>query len=106
MNISGFSQLVMLVANLLNPAVPQEYDEVQYNLNPDTVQTEIIQAAPQTAPVAEKTAVAVMELDANGVTEAEAKALTDRLRIELFNAGVFLVMERDKMNKILDEMQF
>jgi len=47
-----------------------------------------------------------MELDANGVTEAEGKALSDRLRIEIFNTGVFVVMERDKMTKILDEMQF
>jgi TolB-like protein len=108
MNISGFSQIVMMVANLLNPIAPQDYNEVEYRLNPDpdTVQTEIIQATPATAPIQEKIAIAVMELDANGVTQAEAKALTDRLRIELFNASVFLVMERDKMNKILDEMEF
>lgn len=53
-----------------------------------------------------KTAVAVLELDPNGVTESEAKALSDRLRIEIFNAGVYEVMEREKMNRILDEMQF
>ena len=53
-----------------------------------------------------KTAVAVLELDPNGVTESEAKALSDRLRIEIFNVGVYEVMEREKMNRILDEMQF
>ena len=54
----------------------------------------------------QKIAVAVLELDPNGVTEAEAKALSDRLRIEIFNAGFYEVMERDKMNRILDEMEF
>jgi hypothetical protein len=54
----------------------------------------------------QKIAVAVLELDPNGVTESEARALSDRLRIEIFNAGVFEVMERDKMNRILDEMEF
>jgi len=53
-----------------------------------------------------KTAVAVLELDPNGVSDSEAKALSDRLRIEIFNVGVFEVMEREKMNRILDEMQF
>lgn len=57
-------------------------------------------------PITPKTAVAVLELDPNGVSDSEAKALSDRLRIEIFNAGVFEVMERDKMNRILDEMQF
>ena len=53
-----------------------------------------------------KIAVAVLELDPNGLTDSEARALSDRLRIEIFNAGVYEVMEREKMNRILDEMQF
>lgn len=53
-----------------------------------------------------KIAVAVLKLDANGVTDSEARALSDRLRIEIFNAGVYEVMEREKMNRILDEMEF
>ncbi|MDO9577225.1 MAG: hypothetical protein Q7J16_05020, partial [Candidatus Cloacimonadales bacterium] len=66
-----------------------------------TTSTKAIQSLP-----ASKTAVAVLELDPNGVSDSEARALSDRLRIEIFNAGVFEVMERDKMNRILDEMQF
>lgn len=57
-------------------------------------------------PIISKVAVAVLGLDPNGVSEPEARALSDRLRIEIFNAGVYEVMERDKMNRILDEMQF
>ncbi len=54
----------------------------------------------------EKLAVAILKLDGNNITEAETKALSDRLRIEIFNVGVYEVMEREKMNRILDEMQF
>jgi len=86
--------------------------------NPDTVvldtskmpAAETVTAAQDTQKLIlakpQKIAVAVLELDPNGVTESEAKALSDRLRIEIFNAGVYEVMERDKMNRILDEMEF
>ncbi|MFP4546626.1 MAG: PEGA domain-containing protein [Fidelibacterota bacterium] len=53
-----------------------------------------------------KIGIAVLQLDNNGVTESEAKALTDRLRLEIFQHDKFEVMERQKMNSILDEMQF
>ncbi|MGC9364845.1 MAG: PEGA domain-containing protein [Fidelibacterota bacterium] len=75
--------------------------------NPDTtfeVQNDTTSALIIQEPV--KTAVAVLELDANGVSDSEARALSDRLRIEIFNAGVYEVMEREKMNRILDEMEF
>jgi curli biogenesis system outer membrane secretion channel CsgG len=60
----------------------------------------------ESVPQKVKTAVAVLELDPNGVSESEARALSDRLRIEIFNVGEYEVMERDKMNRILNEMQF
>lgn len=66
------------------------------------VQTDTTQAEKTPA----KIAVAVLKLDPNGITDSEARALSDRLRIEIFNAGVYEVMEREKMNRILDEMQF
>jgi hypothetical protein len=53
-----------------------------------------------------KIPIAILDLDANNVTQAEARALSDRLRVEVFNAGIFDVMEREKMKSILDEMQF
>jgi len=79
---------------------------------PDTVSFEVQsvseseQDTQKISPIIHKIAVAVLELDPNGVSEPEARALSDRLRIEIFNAGVYEVMERDKMNRILDEMQF
>ena len=62
--------------------------------------------APQQPEEPAKMAIALLDLDANNVEESEARTLTDRLRIEIFNAGIFDVMERDKMNNILTEMQF
>jgi hypothetical protein len=51
-------------------------------------------------------AVAVLEHDAAGVTQAEAEIISDRLRTELFKTEKFTVLERDKMNDILSEMGF
>ncbi len=108
MNFSGLTQTLMFIAGLIGPVQTQDYDSEKYKLYEpeDTVQTEVVQEDTTTIKPQEKIAVAVMELDANGVTEAEGKALSDRLRIETFKAGVFFVMERDKMTKILDEMEF
>lgn len=53
-----------------------------------------------------KTAVAVMDLRGSGISESDARFLTDRLVIELQQTDVFDVMERDKMNEILKEQGF
>ena len=50
--------------------------------------------------------IAVIQLEANGITEVEASALTDRLRNELFKIGSFEVLERSFMNEILAEQGF
>jgi len=50
--------------------------------------------------------IAVMPLDANGISETEAAVLTDRLRSELFQTGEFEVIEREKMQAILEEQNF
>ncbi|MBN2000622.1 outer membrane protein transport protein [candidate division KSB1 bacterium] len=50
--------------------------------------------------------IAVLDLDANGISESEAKALSERLRIELFNTKKFQVIERQKMDEILTEQGF
>ena len=54
----------------------------------------------------EKLSIAVLELDAHGITDYEAAILTDRLRNELFKTGVFRVMEREQMDEILKEQGF
>jgi TolB-like protein len=53
-----------------------------------------------------KTAVAVMDLRGSGISETDAKFLTERLIIELQRTDVFDVLERDKMDEILKEQGF
>ena len=53
-----------------------------------------------------KTNVAVIDLDAFGIPEEEALVLTDRLRFELFKTNRYVVLERDKMKAIFDELGF
>ena len=50
--------------------------------------------------------IAVLKLDANGITGSEAEGFTDRLRTELFKTNMFDVMEREKMANILEEQDF
>ena len=52
------------------------------------------------------TNIAVMDLDAFAISAPEAQALTNRLRVELFNTGRFVVLERGKMRDILEEQGF
>jgi len=53
-----------------------------------------------------KQTIAVLELNPTGIAPADAQFLTDRLRSELFKTGAFQVVERDKMNAILQEQGF
>lgn len=50
--------------------------------------------------------VAVAQLDALGISSAESRALTDRLRFELHSSGNFQVIERALMDEILKEQGF
>lgn len=50
--------------------------------------------------------IAVLNLEANGVSEAESITLTDRLRNELVSTNKFIVIERSEMASILDEQGF
>lgn len=62
--------------------------------------------APETVPEGEQINIAVVDLEAYGISETEAQALTNRLRIELFQTGRFAVVERDRMRAILEEQDF
>jgi TolB-like protein len=50
--------------------------------------------------------IAVLDLDPTGISKNEAQFLSDRFRTELFETGRFQVVEREKMNVILDEQGF
>ena len=68
-----------------------------------TPQTALAQQVPvQQEPVL----IGMLELEANNVEEPEARAIADRLRFHLGNLGVFRVLERNRMEAILQEMGF
>ncbi len=53
-----------------------------------------------------KERIAVMDLDAEGLSGSEARIISARLRSDLFNTGRFVVFERNKMEDILKEQGF
>jgi len=50
--------------------------------------------------------IAVLDLDPTGISKPDAQFLSDRLRTELFETGIFQVIEREKMEAILKEQGF
>jgi TolB-like protein len=50
--------------------------------------------------------IAVVDLEAYGISDTEVQALTNRLRVELFQTGRFAVVERDQMRAIMEEQDF
>ena len=50
--------------------------------------------------------IAVLDLDPTGVSAEDSRFLSDRLRTELFETGSFQVIEREKMEEILNEQGF
>ena len=59
-----------------------------------------------TALTAQPIPIAILDFEANGISQTEAIALTDRLRNELFRLGQFEVVERGLMEEILLEQDF
>ncbi len=53
-----------------------------------------------------QTHIAVVNLKAEGVSNQESSALTGRLASELFRTGKYVVLEREMLDKILDEQKF
>lgn len=50
--------------------------------------------------------IAIIDFEGKNVTPTDASALTDRLRVELFLTGKYVVLEREKMDAILNEQSF
>ena len=50
--------------------------------------------------------IAVVDFDGKGVSVIEASALTDRFASELFNLGVYRLIERERVGEILEEQGF
>ena len=58
------------------------------------------------SPRAERVAVALNNLQAKGVEQSSADIISERLRSELVQTGVFTVLERAEMDQILKEQGF
>ena len=50
--------------------------------------------------------IAVVDFDGKGVSDVEASALTDRFASELFNLGIYRLIERERVGEILEEQGF
>ncbi len=50
--------------------------------------------------------IAVMDFSGIGLSTGEAQALSERLRLELFNVGSFKLLERGMMEQVLQEQGF
>lgn len=50
--------------------------------------------------------IAVLDLTSRDLSEGELLLLTERLRVSLFSTGQFQVLEREKVQEILDEQGF
>jgi TolB-like protein len=53
-----------------------------------------------------KPSIAILELDASGISKTDASVLSDRLQSELITTQKFVVMERTKVSEILAEQGF
>ncbi len=53
-----------------------------------------------------RTNIAVLNFTARDVTDVEAQVVSDRIRIALKNSGKFTVIERNLMDKLLNEQKF
>ena len=54
----------------------------------------------------EHQSIAVLEFEGRGISAYEAGSLTDRLRSELVKTGAITVVERGRMDRILEEQDF
>ncbi len=54
----------------------------------------------------EKMRIAVMDFEANGISEATAQSVSELIRGNMINTGKYIVTERTQMRQILDEQGF
>ena len=50
--------------------------------------------------------IAILDFDGDGISQSETRTLTNRLRDEIFNTGSYIVLERGKMDEVLEEQGF
>ena len=53
-----------------------------------------------------QTQIAVVDFEALGVSNEDARALTNRLMVEMHRTNKFMVLEREMLDKIIEEQKF
>jgi len=104
-----WEQLRLIIAERISRAAPARRATVAGSASPvvlppgEAVAPSVLlrrQAAEQ------RIAVAVVDFKGVGVSRDEVAILTDRLRAELVDSGIFMVIERERMEEILREQEF
>ena len=53
-----------------------------------------------------KTSIAIMDFKVIGINENDARALTERLRSEVINLNIYIVLERSAIQAVIKEQKF
>jgi len=78
-----------------------------YTLGEDTLHVEMALLDPDiTPPPEKKIKLAVLEMKSMGVDNHVSQLLTEKMRSDLFASGKFIVMNREDMNRVMQEQEF
>ena len=101
--VNGETQSGTWVNDILKLDFHERKDEIQPTTNVSLQRNDDILLPPSPD---NPTFIAVVDFRGNNVTEGDCRALTDRLRIELYNTKHYKVIERAMMDDILEEQKF
>ena len=98
-------QVVNTVVNLISSKSYRPPNSIEYSIPPSPV-IQTNNTANQITPPDNPTIIAVVDFTGNSVSDDDCRALTDRLRQELFNTKHYKVIEREMMEEIIKEQGF
>jgi len=93
------------VENFLKNKYPQ-FKGLDYEIPTPSVSLQKKDITELPPPPETLTNIAVVDFNANNISDGEVRALTDRLRTELFNTKYFKVIEREMMQEVIKEQGF
>ncbi|HPU84564.1 MAG TPA: CsgG/HfaB family protein [Candidatus Latescibacteria bacterium] len=104
-----WEQLRLIIAERISRAAPARRATVAGSASPVVLPPGEVVAPSvllRRQPAEQRIAVAVVDFKGVGVSRDEVAILTDRLRAELVDSGIFMVIERERMEEILREQEF
>jgi TolB-like protein len=93
------------VENFLKNKYPQ-FKGLDYEIPTPSVSLQKKDITELPPPPETLTNIAVVDFNGNNISDGEVRALTDRLRTELFNTKYFKVIEREMMQEVIKEQGF